>query len=501
NNPEIILIDEILAVGDEEFQKKSLNRIRLMKEQGNTMVLVSHDMYNIKAICDKTIYLEHGIIKNYGITKDVVSHYLTNKKPNNISNYILLKKNFKKYQSIENKISKLEIELKNKIKLPIISNFTENKLKQQLDELRYKEVTLKSELVDLCDSLIIIFEPFEWLEYKIKNLSPQQKREMLEKLEQSEEALRIKQLLTKKLLEFDEILLNIKIQEIKFHLYVTLEKNKKTITDLLTIYRDNVNNLNKSETVYIQIYLNDIILSLRIDKFELNLISYTLNEFKKVYEKAKHFDKHFDYIGNLVQFNSILRRLLYEADELVSAYKIELEDSTIINKKGIKKKLKNLILFKRDIINLYMERERDTIDNAPIKIINLVFKNSEEETVNVFNTGDQIKITIKFKTSTRLEKPVFGISIHKDDGTQITGPNTKFHNVKIPYVEGEGSISYIINKLPLLEGTYLVTVAVHPYNSFKPYDVHDKKYSFEVISKDIKDLGIIYIDSRWELND
>ena len=74
-NADILLIDEILAVGDVSFQKKCMNKIREIKEAGTTIILVSHSMGQIEEICDKAVWLEEGKVKEIGPTKEVSIHY------------------------------------------------------------------------------------------------------------------------------------------------------------------------------------------------------------------------------------------------------------------------------------------------------------------------------------------------------------------------------------------------------------------------------------------
>ena len=74
--PEILLIDEILAVGDSNFQKKCLDKITEFKKNGVTIVIVSHDLGTIERICDKAVWLDDGIIKKQGVPKLVVNAYL-----------------------------------------------------------------------------------------------------------------------------------------------------------------------------------------------------------------------------------------------------------------------------------------------------------------------------------------------------------------------------------------------------------------------------------------
>ncbi len=74
--PDILLIDEVLAVGDESFQRKCLAKIEEFKAQGNTMVFVSHALENVRKLCDQAIWLERGEIKSRGCPDDVIYDYL-----------------------------------------------------------------------------------------------------------------------------------------------------------------------------------------------------------------------------------------------------------------------------------------------------------------------------------------------------------------------------------------------------------------------------------------
>lgn len=116
----------------------------------------------------------------------------------------------------------------------------------------------------------------------------------------------------------------------------------------------------------------------------------------------------------------------------------------------------------------------------------------------IFKTGEPMTVRIKYFAKTKIEKPVFGIAIHRNDGVHITGPNTKFHNNVIESVKGAGIVEYIIDALPLLKGTYLLTVAVYDFACVNPYDHHEKRFTFKVVEGEIKDYGICYIPCRWK---
>ncbi|NOR54977.1 MAG: ATP-binding cassette domain-containing protein [Sulfurovum sp.] len=74
-NPEILLIDEVLSVGDKGFQKKSADKIHEFREKGITIVFVSHDVGTVEKLCDKVIWIENHKIKMIGNAKDVISAY------------------------------------------------------------------------------------------------------------------------------------------------------------------------------------------------------------------------------------------------------------------------------------------------------------------------------------------------------------------------------------------------------------------------------------------
>ena len=73
--PEILIVDEILSVGDFKFQKKSENRIREMIKNGVTVIMVSHSIQQIEGLCTKVLWLDKGKIKDYGETKRICEEY------------------------------------------------------------------------------------------------------------------------------------------------------------------------------------------------------------------------------------------------------------------------------------------------------------------------------------------------------------------------------------------------------------------------------------------
>src|SRR5438105_1261958 len=73
--PDILVIDEVLAVGDLAFQRKCLEHTKRLRDNGGTVLLVSHNMFAIKATCDRAMYLSHGRLEYDGAIEGAISRY------------------------------------------------------------------------------------------------------------------------------------------------------------------------------------------------------------------------------------------------------------------------------------------------------------------------------------------------------------------------------------------------------------------------------------------
>jgi lipopolysaccharide transport system ATP-binding protein len=74
--PEILIVDEVLAVGDVGFQKKCLGKMEDVAKQGRTIILVSHNMLTIQDLCQKSLWLHTGYLKQYGSSHQIIASYL-----------------------------------------------------------------------------------------------------------------------------------------------------------------------------------------------------------------------------------------------------------------------------------------------------------------------------------------------------------------------------------------------------------------------------------------
>lgn len=76
--PEILIVDEVLSVGDADFQRKSMGKMKDSAASGRTVLFVSHNMTAMRSLCSRVIWLEHGRIRMQGPTEEVVGAYLAN---------------------------------------------------------------------------------------------------------------------------------------------------------------------------------------------------------------------------------------------------------------------------------------------------------------------------------------------------------------------------------------------------------------------------------------
>src|SRR5262245_8481133 len=75
-DPEVLLVDEVLAVGDESFTHKCLDKFAEFKRRGKTVLIVTHTLDLITRFCDEALWLDHGVARAHGDPKRVIDSYL-----------------------------------------------------------------------------------------------------------------------------------------------------------------------------------------------------------------------------------------------------------------------------------------------------------------------------------------------------------------------------------------------------------------------------------------
>jgi len=127
--------------------------------------------------------------------------------------------------------------------------------------------------------------------------------------------------------------------------------------------------------------------------------------------------------------------------------------------------------------------------------IKLLGKDLKEK--KFFETGDELLVRVFFKAAQEIKNPVFGVAIYKEDGTYVTGPNTKSSKFRVDRAIGDGYFDYRIKKLPLLHGNYYVSATVCDNSITTTYDLVEKGPEFTVPNLDPNEFGIMRFDDEW----
>ena len=136
-----------------------------------------------------------------------------------------------------------------------------------------------------------------------------------------------------------------------------------------------------------------------------------------------------------------------------------------------------------------------------VEILAVSFLDADGRERHVFQVGEPWVARLHYRTHGRIENPVFGLAIHRNDGLHVCGPNTRFAGLDIPFIEGEGDVLYRVAHLPLMEGSYLVSVAAHNQADTVMYDYHDRLYTFKVrqVGRGER-YGLVRMGGEWEWN-
>jgi ABC-type polysaccharide/polyol phosphate transport system ATPase subunit len=76
SNPDIVLVDEVLSVGDAAFRRRALEALRQLIEDGKTVLFISHDMWNVRRLCNQILWMENGQVRAYGAAGEIAERYM-----------------------------------------------------------------------------------------------------------------------------------------------------------------------------------------------------------------------------------------------------------------------------------------------------------------------------------------------------------------------------------------------------------------------------------------
>jgi ABC-type polysaccharide/polyol phosphate transport system ATPase subunit len=130
-----------------------------------------------------------------------------------------------------------------------------------------------------------------------------------------------------------------------------------------------------------------------------------------------------------------------------------------------------------------------------LEILDVTLEGEDGEAGHLFATGDRLSIRLRVRAALPLDDFVFGVGIFNTDGVCCYGTNTEIEELVSDSIDGDGEVTFIIDRLELVGGTYKLDVAAHRRDGY-PYDYHRQLYTFRVKSL-TKDVGIYRPAHRW----
>jgi hypothetical protein len=121
--------------------------------------------------------------------------------------------------------------------------------------------------------------------------------------------------------------------------------------------------------------------------------------------------------------------------------------------------------------------------NHRVKITNVVIEHPGALVGRQWLLPDEaMSIHVSYHADEPTDDLLFGIAIHDQEGNNIFGANTKLVDVPVPVADGDGEVTFDFEHIPLLDGTYLVTLAIQTTDEGTVYDWRDQQYQFSVMN-------------------
>jgi lipopolysaccharide transport system ATP-binding protein len=133
-----------------------------------------------------------------------------------------------------------------------------------------------------------------------------------------------------------------------------------------------------------------------------------------------------------------------------------------------------------------------------IEITDVKFLDKNSDKRYFFKTGEKLTVQIKYYAKKPIENPTFGVAIFKNDGTYVYGSNTRVDQLSFGKIEGKGTITLTYDELNLLNGTFLIDVAIYDEHCMVTYDYLKHNYYFKV-QDDTGNEGICNMSHRYKL--
>ena len=126
------------------------------------------------------------------------------------------------------------------------------------------------------------------------------------------------------------------------------------------------------------------------------------------------------------------------------------------------------------------------------------FLDSEGKACRSVPSGGALHVRIEFVAHQRIERPVFGLAIYRNDGTHVNGPNTQLAGLPIEYIDGPGTVEYKVERIPLLPGGYTLSAAIYDWEGLHAYDHWHQAFPLVIEPGETNEVyGLIQMPACW----
>jgi lipopolysaccharide transport system ATP-binding protein len=429
-DPEILLVDEVLAVGDENFQHKCLDRIMEMRREGVTICFVSHGLGSVRRLCSRAIWLNNGAVRTEGGVDDVISAYL-------------------RYAANEEE-SRLRVSLG-----PVEGSAEVQEIGAGgLADPDERGASARSQRLEIMDVSCLneagtpqhVFRTGEPWITRLRYRSPQ------------------------------------RVEDPAFRL--TLHRN-----DGLCVCGSSV----RLRDLGVSFVEGEGSVFYRVKRLPLMEGTYSLSVSCHNQDDTVTFDEH-DRLHTF-RTRQVGKGERYGLASFEGRWEWKEEEARRLVEPPSECTARPAPGHGADF-----EPERRW-GVGDIQVVSVSFLDREGIARRVFETGESWSVRLCYRAHQRIEEPVFGLAVHREDGVHVCGPNTHFGGLDIPAVQGTGEVLYRVDHLPLVEGTYLLSVSAHNRMDTVMYDYHDRLYAFRVCEFDSRaGRGVVTLrgDWRWE---
>jgi ABC-type polysaccharide/polyol phosphate transport system ATPase subunit len=139
-------------------------------------------------------------------------------------------------------------------------------------------------------------------------------------------------------------------------------------------------------------------------------------------------------------------------------------------------------------------------NEAKVEITDVIFRDSKGKEVLAIQSGSDLIVELRYRTTGRIENPVFGLGIHSDNGLHIAGFNTRTNSLSTGAIEGEGSVFCKLGNLCLGRGSYRISAAISDYACSRSFDHRKQAYRLDVSSDQVFTAGLISLAGEWAEN-